>query len=79
MDKELKQLIESYFAPKESQRIIKLVENNGVMVRDSMSSEYKLTLRGINKLRKAKKLLEYEEIRNIVYTKGEKKALEGTQ
>ena len=72
MNEELKKLIEKYFPTKESERIMRLIENDGEMIRDSNSSEYKLTLRAINKLRTAKKLLDFEEVQNIVEIKKRK-------
>lgn len=69
---DLRILIEKFFPTKESERIMKLIENEGDMERNASSSEYKLTLRAINKLRNANKLLEFPEIQNIVEVKRRK-------
>lgn len=60
------ELIKKFFSPKESERIIKLIGNNGIMIRSAKDTNYILTQRALRKLKTARKLLEIKEIYNLI-------------
>lgn len=66
VSKELEKDIKEFFPKGESERIINLINNYDSFERNSKSSEYQLTRLAVNKLKKAKKLLEYEDIQKII-------------
>lgn len=66
MNEELDKLLQKYFPKGEYARIKTLIENQGQMKRDSGDSNYKLTMRAINKLKCAKALLGFKQIQMIL-------------